>query len=127
MIQIAIPKKHLQLKGCKGSHRGGAGSPQPTQPTGREALVAQPEPLTVVGKDAQRRASPVAEDKERSREGIGSKLLATQPAEPVDSLSKIHGLHGYENTHMRSDLDHRPVPKKAFTRSTTHASMGPVQ
>jgi hypothetical protein len=69
----------------------------------RQALLRQPESLTVINEDTDRSAPPAPEHKQASRERIGLEFLLAQPGQRVDALPvlrftakpEICAVHGY--------------------------------
>jgi hypothetical protein len=111
--QIAVPKQHLQFNGGKGSRVWAADFSYPAEASLGQTFVAEPKALAVIGKNTERGASFVAEDKKGSREGIAPEGFPGDPAQPIDALSEVDRLHVYENAHLWSDLDHRLSVRKA--------------
>jgi hypothetical protein len=86
-LEIAAPEKNLELVSRKGFELGRRCAVKPAEATGGEPLVTEPEALTVVDQEAQCRALPVAEDKDRSRKGVRLQLLSAGTTEAVDPLA----------------------------------------
>lgn len=110
--QIAVPKQHLQFNGGKRSRVCAADFSYPMEASPGQTFVAEPETLAVIGKNAERSASFVAENEESSGEGIAPEGFSGDPAQPVDAFSEVDWLHVYENAHLWSDLDHRLSVRK---------------
>jgi len=82
-----------------------AGRPKSEFPAG-ESLLAKPVPLPVEDEYLHRRASPIAKDEDAPAERIRSELLAAHSRKPINSLAKVSGLEGDENSHVGCYLDH---------------------
>jgi len=72
----------------------------------REALVAEPEPLTVVDEHLHGGASSIPKAKNHTGKGILPQRVFAQPHEPVDAVAKIGRLDGHQNLHLRRDRKH---------------------
>src|SRR6266542_891045 len=79
-LRVARRQQQLRLMGLQSSSRLLPTRP-PDKPPFRQPLLRQPEPLAVVGENANRRAPPAAEHKQTSREGILLELLLAQPGQ----------------------------------------------
>lgn len=71
----------------------------------REALLAQPEALTIVGEDLHRRTASVAEDEERAAVWITFELITSKLRQAVDAAAKVGRRDRDENARLRSELD----------------------
>ena len=67
----------------------------PGEATPRQAFVAQPKPLAIVGQQLQRRPLAIAEDEDRAGAGIVLEPILTQSRQAVDAAAEIGRLDSY--------------------------------
>ena len=90
--------------GLKCFRRFISGGP-PLKSAFRQALGGKPEPLTVVGEDADRFAAAAAEDKQAAGKRIGIEFLAAELGERVNTLPAVDGFNRNQDPQLRRDLD----------------------
>jgi len=90
--------------GLKCFRRFISGGP-PLKSAFRQALGGKPEPLTVVGEDADRFAAAAAEDKQAAGKRIGIEFLAAELGEGVDALPCVDGFDRNQDAQLRCDLN----------------------
>lgn len=85
----------------------------------REALLAQPETLTIVGEDLHRRPPSVAEDEKRAAVWIASEFISSDLRKAVDAAAKIGRLDRDENACLGGKLNHRQEVQTCATMAAS--------
>jgi hypothetical protein len=67
----------------------------------------KPKALAIVDEQLERRAAPIAEDKQRAGEGIVRELCFAQRHQGVNPLAEIKRLVSEQNLELRDELEHR--------------------
>lgn len=81
----------------------------------REALGTEPEALAIIPQELERRASAIAEDKDRPAEGIVRSHLTAHGRESIDPCAEIDGLRGEQEATWGGELAHEGLSKKVRT------------
>lgn len=83
-----------------------------------QARAPQPEALSIIAQQFTRRRSAVAEDKDRTAEGMRTKHRAAHSGETIDALTEIDGLGGEKDAALGGQLKPQGVSKKARTTAS---------
>ncbi len=92
-VGAAVPEQHLQLAGHQ-RDGGAVRARPPLEPTLREALGTQPEPLAVVTQQFEGSAGAVAEHVDRPIQRIAREVPPADGSQPIDPVAKIHRRQG---------------------------------
>ena len=87
--------------------------------------MAKPKTLAVVHKNFQRRRRSVAEHEDLTAERIVLEHLFADLGQAIDSFAKIGRFDGYQNLHLRRDLDHDSAFQKLRPKAT-RSGIAPV-
>src|SRR5215468_6175253 len=72
----------------------------------RQTFLCEPESLSVVAKDSDRRAATASENKQTTGKRIRLQLLFAQSGQRIDTLPAVHGFDRNEDLHLWRDLNH---------------------
>src|SRR5436305_4858858 len=72
----------------------------------RESLLAETEPLPVVGQTLDGMATARAEYKKRPAKRLARQCLTAERGQAIDAFAEIHRLDRHQDPHVRGDLDH---------------------
>src|SRR5215467_6108373 len=89
----------------------------------REALHAEPVPLPIIEQELEGGARTIAEDIDRSLQGVGPEPLPTHGGESIDPVAKIHGVGREKNAALGRQLEHAWPSKKHWTRASSGSAM----
>ena len=78
-----------------------------TKSARREALLAQPEALAIVGENLHRRPASIAKDEERAAEWIAFEFITCDLRQAVDAATEVRRLDRDENARLGGELNHR--------------------
>ena len=113
---MPIPQEYQQFAGTEAVARVLSLGPPGEAPL-REALRTEPEALAIVTHELERRASAIAEDKDRPAEGIVCSHLTAHGRESIDAFAEIDGLRGEQDATLGGELEHQGVSKKVRTKA----------
>lgn len=71
-----------------------------------QALLTQPEALSIIDQDLDRRGPTVPEHEYRPLKGVLIQLDTAEPGQTVNAFTEVGGLDGHQDPHMRGQLDH---------------------
>jgi hypothetical protein len=74
--------------------------------------MTQPETLTIINQDLDGCAAPITEYKYRTAKRILTKRLLAQLNQAIYPFSKISWLDGYQDFHLRRNLQHQSASQK---------------
>ena len=123
-VAVARAEEHLKLVRLQGGGRGIVlGGWPPAERPLREALLTEPEALPVVDEQFDGGTPAVAEDEDRPGERVGRKVRPAQLRQSVDASTEVGRLDGHQHAHLRSDLDHAGLLRKASTSRMTSSAL----
>jgi len=94
---IAIPQQQVQLVRVQAQRGASTGGGPAGETTLGEALVADPEPLTVVGQAFDGVPAARAEHEQRARKRVVGQRLPAQGRQAVDAFAEVYGLDRHQN------------------------------
>src|SRR5207245_2472489 len=107
--RIPTHDQPLQLMRFEGGGCRPTRGPPAKAPT-REPLLRQPKALRVVDQTLNRGPASIPKHEQRPAEGISVEDLAADAGQPVNPFTKILGVDGHQDSHLRGDLDHASMP-----------------
>ena len=98
---------------CRECQRRPAFVPRPPpEPPARKSLVTKPEPLSVVHKHLDGRASTIAEHKHAPAERVLLQDFLANTSQAIDPTAEVSRLDGHQDPHLGRDLQHHSIPHK---------------
>jgi hypothetical protein len=77
----------------------------PSEPTFRETLGCDPEPLPIVCEDSDRFAAAAAKDEQAAAKRIGIEFLAAELGQRVNAFTSVNSFDRNQDPQLRRDLN----------------------
>lgn len=103
---VARCHENLEAKGLQVGAFVALGRP-PFETSFGEAFVTEPKTLSVVNQNFDARLGTVAEDEHCAGKRVLIELILADAHQSIDAFAKVDGLVSDQQSHVRSDLNHR--------------------
>ena len=77
----------------------------PVEAPPAEASETEPKSHPIEAEDFYGPGPSAAEDEDCAGKGIALELVPAEPGQSVNAFAEVHGLDGYQNPHLRRDLN----------------------